>query len=184
MVDGDNSTISHSDLKESLRNDNNTGEKEASDPQPYDSRKSQSLELTSAAEDRIQQLARVFSGISEAPSSNATITNPFDDHKVPALDPFSLVFDAELWAKSYFHIVGSDPERYPQRTAGVAWEDLTVYGFGSDTDYQKNVLNVWFDAVNLVKGAFRSQPRIPILTDFEGLVRSGEMCVVLGRPGR
>jgi hypothetical protein len=151
---------------------------------PYGGRKSHSLELKSDTENHIQNLARVFSSMSHAPSSNATMVNPFDEHKIPELDPFSPTFDAEQWVKSYFQIVRSDPERYPTRTAGVSYTDLSVFGFSSDTDYQKDVVNVLFHAVGILKGALRALPRIPILTDFDGLIKPGEMCVVLGRPGR
>lgn len=151
----------------------------------YDPARAHSLELTHETEDRIQELARVFSGMSKNPSgSNATIVNPFDDHKISALDPFSKDFDAEEWAKHFFHVLGSDPERYPQRTTGVSYRDVAVFGFGSDTDYQKDVVNVLFHAVNLIKESFRPKRRVPILTEFDGLIKSGEMCVVLGRPGR
>ncbi len=158
------------------------GEKDVHDSSQFEHCRSQSRELTRETDNRIHSLARVFSGISRVPSSN--VVNPFDDHKIPALDPFSSAFDAEQWAKNYFRIVGGDPDRYLQRTAGVSYTDLTVFGYGSDTDYQKDVVNVIFYYMNIVKKFFRSQRKVPILTGFEGLIRSGEMCVVLGRPGR
>lgn len=157
---------------------------DGSRPPPYDHARPQSLELTRETEDRIHSLARVFSNMSKAPSSNTTMVNPFDDHKISALDPFSCDFDAEEWAKHFFHTIGSDPERYPQRTAGVSYRDVAVFGFGSDTDYQKDVVNVMYHAVNVIKESFRPKRRVPILTEFDGLIKSGEMCVVLGRPGR
>ncbi|KAG4433363.1 hypothetical protein IFR05_011147 [Cadophora sp. M221] len=160
-----------------------TNHSDGSDPPSYPLARPQSLDLTHETEDRIQSLARVFSGMSKAASSNTTMVNPFDDHKIPALDPFSTEFDAEEWAKHFFHTVGSDPERYPQRTAGIAYRDVAVFGFGSDTDYQKDVVNVMFHAANLLKESFRPKQRVPILTDFDGLIKSGEMCIVLGRPG-
>ena len=97
------------------------------------------------------------------------MVNPFDDHKIAALDPFSCDFDAEEWAKHFFHTIGSDPERYPQRTAGVSYRDVAVFGFGSDTDYQKDVVNVMYHAVNVIKESFRPKRRVPILTEFDGL---------------
>ncbi|KAG4411809.1 hypothetical protein IFR04_015054 [Cadophora malorum] len=156
---------------------------DGSRPPPYDHARPQSLELTRETEDRIHSLARVFSNMSKAPSSNTTMVNPFDDHKISALDPFSSDFDAEEWAKHFFHTIDSDPERYPQRTAGVSYRDVAVFGFGSDTDYQKDVVNVMYHAVNVIKESFRPKRRVPILTEFDGLIKSGEMCVVLGRPG-
>jgi ATP-binding cassette subfamily G (WHITE) protein 2 (PDR) len=126
-----------------------------SDPTSYTHARSHSLELTHETEERIQSLARVFSEDRRTPSSSdVTIVNPFDDSKISALDPFSKDFDAEEWAKHFFHTLGSDPERYPQRTAGVSYRGVAVYGFGSDTDYQKDVFNVILHAVNKIKESF------------------------------
>jgi hypothetical protein len=54
--------------------------------------------------------------------------------------------------------------------------------FGSATDYQKSVGNVWLEAVGLARNLLRaSKPRkIEILQGLDGLVRDGEMLVVLG----
>jgi ATP-binding cassette subfamily G (WHITE) protein 2 (PDR) len=56
-----------------------------------------------------------------------------------------------------------------------------VHGFGSPTDYQKDVAN----SVLQIGALFRSmtgtgKQKIQILRDFDGLVKSGEMLVVLG----
>ena len=40
----------------------------------------------------------------------------------------------------YLRLKSRDPERYPERVAGVSYRDLNVHGFGSLTDYQKSVL--------------------------------------------
>ncbi|KAH6672820.1 multidrug resistance protein CDR1 [Verticillium dahliae] len=70
------------------------------------------------------------------------------------------------------------------KTTGVAFRDLNVYGFGSDTDFQKSVGNIFLEGVNLASKLFnRKQQRIDILRDLEGVVHSGEMLCVLGPPG-
>ncbi|KAF8850810.1 hypothetical protein BDZ45DRAFT_708183 [Acephala macrosclerotiorum] len=141
------------------------------------------MELPRETEQRIHTLARVFSNMSTATNARTANVNPFNNIHQPMLDPTSPSFSAEHWAKAYLTAVARDPDRFPQRTAGVSYRDLDVFGFGSRTDYQKDVLNVWFHAVDLMRGIFRHKERIPILTDFDGLVKSGEMCLVLGRPG-
>lgn len=141
------------------------------------------MELPRETEQRIHSLARVFSNMSTATNSRTTNVNPFNDAHQPMLDPSSPSFSAEHWAKAYLTAVARDPDRFPQRTAGVSYRDLDVFGFGSRTDYQKDVLNMWFHAASLIGGILRQKERIPILTDFDGLVKSGEMCLVLGRPG-
>jgi hypothetical protein len=80
-----------------------------------------------------------------------------------------------------------DPERYPTRIAGVSFTNLNVHGFGSPTDYQKTVGNIWLDYFGKFRrliGVGKKLTKIQILRDFEGLVKAGEMLVVLGRPGR
>jgi ATP-binding cassette subfamily G (WHITE) protein 2 (PDR) len=82
-----------------------------------------------------------------------------------------------------FHL--QDPEAPPMRTAGVAFRNLNVFGFGTATDYQKSVGNVLLESVSLVRQALglAKQRRIDILRGFEGVVYAGEMLVVLGPPG-
>ncbi|KAI7088188.1 pleiotropic drug resistance protein, ABC superfamily [Hortaea werneckii] len=110
--------------------------------------------------------------------------NPFEAEKDSAIDPSSENFQARSWVKSMIKL-NEQENRTPGRTAGVAFKSLNVHGFGAATDYQKDVGNVWLETVGLVKKAFgMDKPRrIDILRDFEGLVESGEMLVVLGPPG-
>ena len=70
---------------------------------------------------------------------------------------------------------------------GVAYWSLNVHGFGSATDFQKTFGNYALAYVprllSLFSAQYRSKNRVDILRDFEGLVRCGEMLLVLGRPG-
>jgi len=63
--------------------------------------------------------------------------NSFIDSSDPALDPSSGQFRPEAWVRTLIGLQSRDPERYPQRVAGVAYKNLNVHGFGSLTDYQK-----------------------------------------------
>ncbi|KAL4866663.1 hypothetical protein BDV12DRAFT_187304 [Aspergillus spectabilis] len=120
-------------------------------------------------ETRVVSLARRLTRQSTRLTSKSTLENPFFLHDPEStLNPQSPNFRARDWMKMLLEIRSRDPGKYPDRTAGIAFKSLSVHGFGSPTDYQKDVLNM---------------PRIQILRDFEGLVRSGEMLVVLGRPG-
>lgn len=72
-----------------------------------------------------------------------------------------------------------------KRGAGIAFRSLNVYGFGTTTDYQKTVANyplAYFSLLGALFGRIRKS-RIDILQNFEGLVSSGEMLLVLGKPG-
>lgn len=100
------------------------------------------------------------------------------------LNPHSPNFKARNWMKNLLALTSRDPERYPQRRAGISFRNLSVHGYGSPTDYQKDV----FNSVLQIGGLFRmmtgsGKQKIQILRDFDGLVKSGEMLVVLGRPG-
>ncbi|CAH0002311.1 unnamed protein product [Clonostachys byssicola] len=100
------------------------------------------------------------------------------------LDPQSPKFDAKKWAKAFFHARTEALDGTPHKTAGVAFQNLDVYGFGSDTDFQKTVVNVVLGAKSLLQKLFRKdQQRVDILHDLEGVVRNGEMLCVLGPPG-
>ena len=63
--------------------------------------------------------------------------NSFIDTSEPALDPASGEFNPEVWVKTLIGLQSRDPERYPQRVAGIGYKNLNVHGFGSLTDYQK-----------------------------------------------
>lgn len=65
--------------------------------------------------------------------------NSFIDTSDPALDPGSGQFRPEVWVRTLIGLQSRDPDRYPQRVAGIAYKNLSVHGFGSLTDYQKYV---------------------------------------------
>jgi ABC-type branched-subunit amino acid transport system ATPase component len=129
----------------------------------------------------VNTLARRFSAISgwsDVPS------NPLEAGKGSELDPHSPNFKARTWVKSMLKFTREDG-RLPLRTGGVAFRNLSAHGFGAATDYQKDVGNIWLESVSIVKKilGLEKPRRIDILRDFEGVVESGEMLVVLGPPG-
>ncbi|KZO90913.1 hypothetical protein CALVIDRAFT_602620 [Calocera viscosa TUFC12733] len=140
-----------------------------------------------ALPEEVHTLARQLSrAASHFHDTDTAYLNPFHENTTDArLDPNSDEFNADAWVRSVLALVSRDPERFPRRTAGVSFSNLKVHGFGSPTDYQKTVGNVWLSVFGTVKrwmghGALR---KIQILYDFEGVVQSGEMLIVLGRPG-
>lgn len=140
-------------------------------------------------EKQLTSLARQMSQISRQSSGDhfEDARNPFlECDKDPELNPNSGDFNPRKWLKSTLQIASRDPERYPRRTAGLSFRNLSVYGYGTAADYQMDVANMWLKAAEWIKGVlgYRKSVRIDILRSFEGLVKSGEMLVVLGRPGR
>lgn len=111
--------------------------------------------------------------------------NPLEAGEDSRLNPNSKNFSAKAWAKSLMHLQLQDPEHNPVRTSGVAFRNLNVFGYGAETDYQQTVGSVWLQAgAALARLVTRKkQRRVDILRNFEGVVRAGELLVVLGPPG-
>lgn len=134
--------------------------------------------------DEIQALARTYTTQSRASGAEpfgrvlTTHTNPNSP-----LNPNSPNFNARTWAKAIVEQVAAEGTGF--RSSGVCFQNLNVYGFGAGTDYQKDVANVWLEAVGTVRQAFGygRKRRIDILRDFDGVVHNGEMLIVLGPPG-
>jgi ATP-binding cassette subfamily G (WHITE) protein 2 (PDR) len=134
-------------------------------------------------EGRVNALARQLT--KHSTYSNVLDESPFNAPKDSQLNPHSPNFNARAWAKSILNLQLREPEKSTMRSAGIAFRDLNVHGFGSDTDYQKTVGNIFWEGVEVAKKVFGvGQRKIQILRGFDGLLESGEMLVVLGPPGR
>ncbi|CCG83334.1 ABC transporter CDR4 [Taphrina deformans PYCC 5710] len=149
-------------------------------------------------DDQIQELARQYSRteekrlhdrsaslVSSGSDKTEVSSNPFAYEKDSALDPHSSNFRAQAFVKSMVHLTKQQSEVNPTRRAGVAFRHLTVVGDANDSDYQKSVGNVFSQALDFMKRTLRltKTDKFQILRDFEGVVRAGELLVVLGPPG-
>ncbi|KAF9887930.1 hypothetical protein FE257_009452 [Aspergillus nanangensis] len=158
-------------------------------PPSSDQSKSEDGETLQGDEEKIEarvgDLARRLTRQSTRFSIKSSLDNPFSvDDPESTVNPHSAKFKARDWMKMLLAIKSRDPDRYPDRTAGVAFKNLNVHGFGSPTDYQKDVLNSVMEIATMArKMVGMKMQRIQILREFDGLVKSGEMLVVLGRPG-
>ncbi|KAJ0109472.1 ABC-2 type transporter [Diaporthe amygdali] len=100
-----------------------------------------------------------------------------------ALDPKSDKFNARKWAMAFYNSRKAASGTTP-RTAGIAFKGLNVYGYGTDTDFQKTIGNIFIEGpATLQRFLGRDRKRINILQDLEGVVNNGEMLCVLGPPG-
>jgi len=152
--------------------------------------------FTPTSEARVAELARQIShsnsaSLSKVSTAHALVNvNPFnmDPAAHPELDPNSPKFNARQWTKTLVHHHISESDTGDILRAGFSFRNLHVHGFGTPTDFQKDVLNVFYSIPSTIRGLLggakvAGKTRIQILKNFEGVVRSGEMLVVLGRPG-
>lgn len=133
----------------------------------------------------VGRLARQLTRQSTRFSANGPLDNPFTNgDSDSSLNPNSPKFKVRDWMKMLLAIRSRSPDKYPDRTAGISFKNLSVHGFGSPTDYQKDVLNSILELGTMVRRLVGLKlQRIQILRDFDGLVKSGETLVVLGKPG-
>jgi ATP-binding cassette subfamily G (WHITE) protein 2 (PDR) len=125
----------------------------------------------------VQALARSYSRASGAAGDNPFLAGPDSP-----LNPASENFSGKEWAKAIVGLVSQDGGSF--RSAGVCFQNLNVHGFGESTDYQKDIANVWLSLAGWAGSLISSnKQRIDILRRFDGIVRKGEMLVVLGPPG-
>lgn len=75
-----------------------------------------------------------------------------------------------------------DQNNVVQRRAGIVWKNLRVCGSGSAINLQKNVGSLLLAPLRFGE-FFGKGSEKTILNDFEGCLKTGEMLVVLGRPG-
>lgn len=128
--------------------------------------------LGAQAQEKITALARRLSHISRQSSGYPDEgTNTFlDPTSDPALDPNSDQFSSRKWLKNMLNITSRDPDRYPRRTAGVSFRNLSAFGYGTAADYQMDVGNMWLKGLGWLRGVlgYGKKVRIDILRDFEG----------------
>lgn len=96
-------------------------------------------------------------------------------------DPSSQKFDLYKWIRMTIRLF--DEEGFRLKRAGLVFKNVAVSGSGSALNVQSNVGSVFMAPLRIgetIRG--NRQPR-QILRNFDGLVKSGELLIVLGRPG-
>ena len=101
----------------------------------------------------------------------------------PRLDPESPEFDVYVWARVFVRSL--DEDGIKRVKAGYVFKDLSVSGTGSALSVQATVGSILMTPFRAREffnfGA--KPPRKRILKNFNGIVKAGELLVVLGRPG-
>jgi hypothetical protein len=142
--------------------------------------------ISAEGQERIVHLARRLT--TQSASHHQTyeaLPNPFIDGTDPRIDPQTDHFDAARWARLFLQLASTDPEKYPKRKAGVSFRHLSVSGVGNPIAYQQTFAGIIQQPLDIVLSLLHPKDRsIQILKKHDGLVRSKEMLLVLGRPGR
>lgn len=108
-----------------------------------------------------------------------------DIDKDPRLDPYSHGFDPRSWMKALLGSQAAENVDSGPRIASVAFRNLQVYANSTGVEQQRTVGNLPVQMFSMVRDLFRrSKPNIKVLHDFDGVVKDGEMLLVLGRSGR
>lgn len=96
------------------------------------------------------------------------------------VDPLSEDFKYEEWLRKR-----NDSPHTRHNSASLSWHSLSVFGYGSATDYQKTFANFPGAILRNIISLFtrRAKSKFCILKDFEGELQTGEMLLILGRPG-
>ncbi|KAH9171890.1 ABC-2 type transporter-domain-containing protein [Lactarius sanguifluus] len=127
----------------------------------------------------VNQLRRTLTHLSEATRVHGTtISESTETVSVPTTGPF----DFEKTLRNIMKM--RDRGGIQSRELGVMFRDLRVVGLGAAASYQPTFGSFFNPKVILEKiRALRHPPLRDILSGFEGVIRPGEMLLVLGSPG-
>lgn len=140
-------------------------------------------------EDGIETLNRIASQSSRRRSSvyppnvpTRTSTLATISESDPAVDPQGPSFDLNKWLKMVLR--ESERQGREAHRTGIVFKNFTVSGTGAALQLQDTVssmLSAPFRIGEMMKN--RHSPPKRILNEFNGLLKSGELLLVLGRPG-
>lgn len=129
-------------------------------------------------EESRQELSRVLTSLSQRSTGRISVADPND----PAIDPTSDKFDLAKFLRSFRHYL--EDEGVELKQLSVVYKNLDVYGSGAALQLQKTVSDLFMAPFRLGEYfSFGKRNRKRILHNFDGIIKAGELCVVLGRPG-
>jgi hypothetical protein len=148
-------------------------QEEGTDEVQRDTRESES---TKTRHSIMKELARSYTKDSGTNSESKAIFESSDPDSF--LNPRGEKFYARAWATNVAKVASERGQHF--RQVGLCFQNLNVFGYGTPTDFQKDVGNVWLALPGMARRLLSSrggQTRIDILRQFDGLIRPGEMCV-------
>lgn len=132
------------------------------------------------------EIMRLASQISRRRSSVASLGQMPSagglDSDDPQLDPQSDTFNLGKWVKNFITQLRMEDHDAPN--TGVCWRNLNVFGSGDAIQIQQTVGSMLMAPLRLGDFfSFGKKEHKQILHNFNGLLKPGELLVVLGRPG-
>jgi ATP-binding cassette subfamily G (WHITE) protein 2 (SNQ2) len=114
--------------------------------------------------------------------------------RAPTQDPDALAEQEEinkLMSRMFGKTRQAHSEEEKTRHVGVVWKGLTVKGMGLGAALQPTTGDIFLNLPRFVRNLFVKGPKKAagkppvrtIINDFNGCIKPGEMCLVLGRPG-
>jgi ATP-binding cassette subfamily G (WHITE) protein 2 (PDR) len=144
-------------------------------------------------DDGRRELQRIFTTQSQKMSRQISIAQPGDATVDPSSDSFDLSKFLRMFRK-YFEAHHAplllipapghnlEGEGIEMKKLSVVYRDLNVFGSGRALQLQKTVADVVMAPFRAGE-YFGKSERKQILHNFDGIIKAGELCVVLGRPG-
>ncbi|SSD61664.1 related to ATP-binding cassette transporter CGR1 [Saccharomycodes ludwigii] len=129
----------------------------------------------------------IYSDVASNSSGNVgPFFSNFDQDYDPKLDPNSDEFSSACWIKNLSKIMTNDPDYYKPYILGCCYKNLRAFGDSNDVSYQSTIGNMPIKAIQYVYRHLRKRRKedtFDILKPMDGLIKPGELLVVLGRPG-
>lgn len=131
--------------------------------------------MASIHPEELENLNRLVTG--DRLSRINTLTNLKDDD--PALNPQDKDFDLYKFMRKFMH--SFDENGVKAMRAGIVFKNLSVSGSGSALQLQQTVASTLLAPFRDIR--FGHSQHKQILNNFNGTMKSGELLIVLGRPG-
>lgn len=103
------------------------------------------------------------------------------DSVQPKYDPAHKDFDLSKWLQRFVKELNAEG-RQAKRT-GIVYKNLQVFGSGAALQLQQTVASFLSAPFRLGELFNSKKTKKQILRNFDGILRSGELLIVLGRPG-
>jgi ABC-type multidrug transport system ATPase subunit len=127
-------------------------------------------------EDGRRELVRALTSASQNVTRSMSVANPDD----PRVDPSSDQFDLGKFLNMFRTQL--EGEGIEMKKVSVVYKNLNVFGSGKALQLQSTVSDLFMAPFRAREFLGKSE-RKQILHNFDGIIRAGELCVVLGRPG-